>query len=203
MAKTSRSDSLDLTFSSYDNLSTAVTLKHDGHIDFRIVGCIAEVVKAEQRKPEGWARIKEIFRQPCLQIVSMTITEKGYNIMDFSGDYTAQVKREMADSGLFSENTMGQICLLLYERYLAGKFPLTLLSLDNVSHNGSLFRESVLAYAEAWTKAGFLPGEFYDYIADESKISFPWSMIDKITPGPDASVAQILSEKGYEDISAG
>ncbi|HHT24226.1 MAG TPA: mannitol dehydrogenase family protein [Clostridiaceae bacterium] len=198
IAETRNTDKIDYIFKPYDNLSTAVTLKADGTLDLRVVGCLAEGVKVEQNQ-EGWARAEELFARPSLQVVSFTITEKGYSIVDHTGDYTAEVKAEMQDSSLKTTNSMGIICLLLYKRFEAGKLPLTLLSMDNVSHNGKVFRQSVLAYAKAWTENGFLPQEFYDYIADESRVSFPWSMIDKITPAADESVAEMLAERGYQD----
>jgi len=197
-AETFNPDKIDYIFKPYDNLSTAVTLKADGTLGLRVVGCLAEGVKVEQNR-EGWARAEELFSQPSLQVVSFTITEKGYSIVDHTGDYSAQVKAEMQNPELKTTNPMGIVCLLLYKRFQAGKLPLTLLSMDNVSHNGTKLRESVLAYAKSWTENGFLQQEFYDYVADESLISFPWSMIDKITPVSNESVARMLEERGYED----
>ena len=46
---------------------------------------------------------------------------------------------------------------------------------------------------------GIVPAGFVDYVKDESKISYPWSMIDKITPRPDAKVQKMLEEDGFED----
>ncbi|NLC40455.1 MAG: mannitol dehydrogenase family protein [Clostridiaceae bacterium] len=199
VVETFNADSLDHVFRPFDNLSTAVTLKSDGSLDLRVVACIAETLKAMQ-KHEDWQRLTDIFSQESLEYISCTITEKGYNLRDHKGDYTTAVQAEMQDPEMSTSNAMGIICLLLYQRYLAGQYPLTLLSFDNVSHNGSLFREAVLAYAEAWTGQGYLETEFYDYLRDEAKIYFPWTMIDKITPGADTSVAQMLKDRGYEDV---
>ena len=44
-----------------------------------------------------------------------------------------------------------------------------------------------------------MPAEFLAYVQDETKITFPWSMIDKITPRPDAKVQQMLADDGFED----
>ena len=200
VAKTTNPDTLDSVFSAYDNLSTSVTLKRDGNIDMRVVGCIAETVKANQNISNQWERMQAIFSEPSLQFASMTITEKGYNIQDLDGEFTPQVKSEMQDPKLESSNSMGLMCLLLYARYQAGKFPITMVSMDNVSHNGSLLRESILAYAKAWTEAGYIDRDFYDYVNDESVVSFTWSMIDKITPAPDPEIAEILRRKNYEDV---
>ena len=60
-------------------------------------------------------------------------------------------------------------------------------------------RAGVFAYAERWLKDGLVPQEFLDYLNDETKITFPWSMIDKITPRPHEKVKQMLAEDGFED----
>ncbi len=183
----------------YDLLSTAVTLKSDGSIALRVVGAIAESLKCEPQFTDDYARLKNYFGSPGLQVVSLTITEKGYGLRDLSGDYREQVKQEFRSlDGPFS-NTMGLLAALLYERYQKGACPLALLSMDNCSHNGALLRASVLAYVEAWAKAGLVPADFLTYVSDEKRISFPWSMIDKITPAADPAVGKLLKERGYAD----
>lgn len=96
---------------------------------------------------------------------------------------------------------MGKLTALLYERYKAGKLPLTLQSTDNCSHNGDHVKKGVKAYAEQWTKDGIVEAGFLDYVNDDSKISYPWSMIDKITPRPHEKVQAMLAEDGFEDNS--
>ncbi|HHX37460.1 MAG TPA: mannitol dehydrogenase family protein [Clostridiaceae bacterium] len=184
----------------YDLLSTAVTLKSDGNIDLRVVGAIAESVKFEPKFAEEYQRGHELFAAPSLQVVSMTITEKGYNLRDLDGDFTDNVKQEFANPDGPIKNTMGILTHLLYTRFKNGAHPITLLSMDNCSHNGARLRAAVLAYADAWCKSGQLPQAFYDYVSDESKVSFPWSMIDKITPAADPKVGEMLLERGYQDV---
>ena len=121
-------------------------------------------------------------------MVSFTITEKGYSVSP------ADLER-----GAEPQLIMGKVTALLYERYQAGAMPITVQSMDNCSHNGDKVRAAAMAYAEAWVKAGLVPQGFLDYLKDESKVSFPWSMIDKITPRPDAKVQKMLEEDGFED----
>lgn len=192
-----RSEKLDYVFAPYGNLSTAVTLKSDGNVAFRVVGCIAETVKSELKYTDQWARAIELFTAPSLQIASFTITEKGYNIRSIDGNFTDVVQAEMLDPEMKTATSMGIVCRLLYERYKAGRLPLALLSMDNCSHNGSHLRSAILDYAKAWTDAGFMDAGFYDYVSDESIVAFPWSMIDKITPAADPSVGKILNDHGY------
>ena len=130
----------------------------------------------------------EIFRKPSLQMVSFTITEKGYSVSP------ADLER-----GAEPQLIMGKVTALLYERYQAGALPITVQSMDNCSHNGDKVRSAAMAYAETWVKAGLVPQDFLEYLKDESKVSFPWSMIDKITPRPDAKVQKMLEEDGFED----
>ena len=71
--------------------------------------------------------------------------------------------------------------------------------MDNCSHNGDKVKAGVLAYAERWVSDGLVPQAFLDYLKDESKITFPWSMIDKITPRPHEKVKEMLAADGFED----
>jgi fructuronate reductase len=200
VAETFQPAKLKLIFDRHDCLSTAVTLKGDGDLDLRVVGAIAETVEADGEDPDQWARIVEIFRQESLSVVSFTITEKGYSIRDSQGKLQAYVEDQMKDPFMKATNTPGLITKLLAERFEAGAYPLTLVSMDNCSHNGDLLKASVLAYAKAWVENGFLPEAFLAYVEDGTKISFPWSMIDKITPVADEAVGKLLLEKGYQDI---
>lgn len=200
VAETFQPAKLKLIFDRHDCLSTAVTLKGDGDLDLRVVGAIAETVEADGKDPDQWARIVEIFRQESLSVVSFTITEKGYSIRDGQGKLQAYVEDQMKDPAMQATTAPGIITKLLAERFEAGAYPLTLVSMDNCSHNGDLLKSSVLAYAEAWVKNGFLPEAFLAYVEDSDKISFPWSMIDKITPVADEAVGKLLLEKGYQDI---
>ena len=80
-----------------------------------------------------------------------------------------------------------------------GAQSLALVSMDNCSHNGDKVKAAVFAYASKWVEQGLVPAEFLAYVKDETKITFPWSMIDKITPRPDAKVQEMLAKDGFED----
>ena len=179
---------IDRAYRPYDDLSLLVLLKSDGSIDKQVVGSVTESLKADPQFETDWARLAEIFRNPSLQMVSFTITEKGYSVSP------ADLARGMAPQLI-----MGKVTALLYERFLAGALPVTLQSMDNCSHNGDKVKSAVLAYADSWAEAGLVSAAFPDYLRDESKITFPWSMIDKITPRPDAQVQQMLAAGGFED----
>ena len=71
--------------------------------------------------------------------------------------------------------------------------------MDNCSHNGDKVKAAVIAYASKWVEQGLVPKEFLDYVQDSSKVTYPWSMIDKITPRPDPKVQKMLEDDGFED----
>ena len=178
---------VDKAYKPYDNLSLCVTLCSDGSIRKSVIASVTEALKADAQFPD-WERLKTIFRQPSLQMISFTITEKGYRFNE------ADLAR-----GLNADLAMGKVTALLLERYRAGQLPLTLQSMDNCSHNGDRLKAGVFAYAERWVADGLAPKGFLDYLNDEGSITFPWSMIDKITPRPHQQVKALLEADGFED----
>jgi len=179
---------IDKAYRPYNNLSLLVLLKSDGSIEKRVVASVTESLKADYQFAEDWDRLAEIFRVPSLQMISFTITEKGYSVAP------ADLER-----GKQPHLMMGKLTALLYERYLAGAYPVTVQSMDNCSHNGDKVRDGVMAYANRWAQEGLVEAGFLAYLQDSAKISFPWSMIDKITPRPDAKVQDMLAADGFED----
>lgn len=179
---------IDQAYRPYDNLSLLVVLQSDGSIRKKVVASVTESLKADKCFSDDWKRLKEIFTNPSLQMISFTITEKGY---------TADEKD--LEKGLDPCLIMGKVSVLLLERFKAGAYPLTIQSMDNCSHNGDKVKEAVNAYAQKWASQGLVPAEFSAYVQDGQKISYPWSMIDKITPRPDAKVQELLKADGFED----
>jgi fructuronate reductase len=92
---------------------------------------------------------------------------------------------------------MIMLAALLHERYQNGKTPLALVSTDNFSHNGDKLKDAVLTVASMWQAESVVEEGFIAYLNDEAKMTFPWSMIDKITPQPSKIVADKLTERGY------
>ncbi|MEA5016350.1 MAG: mannitol dehydrogenase family protein [Candidatus Limiplasma sp.] len=190
---------IDGVFAPHDNLSLLVTLKADGSIEKTVVGSITEALKADSGNARDFARLKEIFRAPSLQMVSFTITEKGYSLTKGDGSLLPDVAADFGAGPAAPGSYIGKLTALCYERYLAGALPLALVSMDNCSHNGDKLRDAVTAFAGEWVAKGLAEQGFSAYLADPAKISFPWSMIDKITPRPDEDVKRMLLECGFED----
>ena len=190
-------DVVDKIYKPFDNLALAVTLYEDGKQEKKILGSLTEAIKA----PAEYERLKEIIINPNLQLISFTITEKGYALHDSEGKYFNFVKSDIENGPGKSTSAMGIVTSILFERYKAGKFPLSLLSMDNVSQNGKKLRDSVIEMAEKWLEKGFVDKNFINYIQDEKIIAFPWSMIDKITPRPSENVAKDLEKLGIENMN--
>ena len=94
-AETFDYDLVDMIYDPYDNLGLSVILNGDGTREIRVLGSMAEAVRADASRPESWARLKEIFEDPGLQMVSFTITEKGYALRGTDGEYFPFVEKDL------------------------------------------------------------------------------------------------------------
>lgn len=193
-------DVVDKIYEPYDNLGLSVILHGDGTREYKVLGSMAEAVKAQSFVPAQWNRLKEIFKSPSLQMVSFTITEKGYALHKADGTWFPFVEADIHNGPDKAVGAMAVLTAMLYERYQAGQYPLALVSMDNCSQNGAKLRESVLTMTKQWQKAGFVDEGFAAYVRDEERVAFPWTMIDKITPRPSEQIAQDLAELGVEDM---
>ena len=193
-------DVIDKIYKPYDNLSLSVILHGDGTREYKVMGALAEAVKAQSSDPEQWNRLKEIFKAKSLQLVSFTITEKGYALQKADGGWFPFVEADIKNGPDRATGAMAVLTAMLYERYKAGKYPIALVSMDNCSRNGAKLRESVLTMTEEWKKNGFVDQDFADYVSDESIVAFPWTMIDKITPRPSEQIAADLEAMGVEQM---
>lgn len=189
-------DVVDRIYDPYDNLVLSVTLNADGTTDRRVLGALTEAVKARSGDPDAWARLRQIFASPSLQMISFTITEKGYALRGTDGAYLGYVRADLENGPERVTGAMGVVTAMLLARFHAGRLPLALVSMDNVSRNGEKLRASVLETARVWVEKGFAEPAFLDYVSDEHIVSFPWTMIDKITPRPSEDVANALEADG-------
>lgn len=193
-------DVVDKIYEPFDNLGLSVLLHGDGRREYKVLGSMAEAVKAISSDHVQWKRLKEIFVSPSLQMVTFTITEKGYALQKADGTWFPFVESDIQNGPDKAVGAMAIVTAMLYERYKAGKYPLALVSMDNCSHNGAKLRESVMAMADEWKKAGFVEEGFLDYVSDETIVAFPWTMIDKITPRPSEQIADDLETLGVENM---
>ena len=197
-AETFDYDIVDKIYKPYDNLVLAVTLKADGSTDKRVLGSLSETVAADSDDEKAWNRLKEIFCDKGLQMISFTVTEKGYELKGADGEYLPFVRPDLENGPERAKGAMAVVTAMLYERFKNGAAPLAVVSMDNCSHNGEKLRNSVITVANEWLSRGFVDKAFIDYITDEDRVSFPWSMIDKITPRPSTGIADSLEADGIE-----
>lgn len=201
VAETFDYEIIDKIYTPFDNLTMNVILNPDATVGCEIIASVAEALKAGSDDSAHMDRLAEIFSDPGLQMISFTITEKGYSLARVDGSLSPVAEADMAEGPTHARHAMSVVAALLYKRYLAGKYPIAAVSMDNCSHNGEKLRAGIVTVAEAWKANGFVDGGFIEYLSDESKVSFPWSMIDKITPRPAKAVEDILSGYGIEGMN--
>ena len=146
-----------------DHLYTLIT-RGAAATNVQVIGSIVDYLLAT---PNPASMIDQIAAEET-QIVSLTVTEGGYPIDDQTGDYQSE-SRNAGPASAF-----GILAAALDQRRLAHGKPITVMSCDNVMHNGKVARTAVLGEA-----ARFNP-ELLSWI--DSAVSFPNSMVDRITP---------------------
>ena len=197
-AETFDYDIVDQIYRPFDNMALLVSLLPDGGVQREVVASVGESLRAGGDYPQDQERLREVFRSPGLQLASYTITEKGYGLTDLNGGLLPAVAEDFRRGPRACSQAMSVTAALLLERFQAGGAPIALVSMDNCSHNGEKLQAGVLTVSEHWLENGFVPRAFVDWLRDEEKVSFPWTMIDKITPRPSEAVKEQLDGMGLE-----
>ncbi|MDR2504994.1 MAG: mannitol dehydrogenase family protein [Oscillospiraceae bacterium] len=172
-AETYDEEIIEKIYKPYDNKTLNVILCGDGSTVMEVVASVAQAVPASD-----FARLVKIFASPSLQMVSFTITEKGYN----------------------RGPAMNLLAVLMHVRYKAGSLPLALVSMDNCSRNGERIENTMRGIADEWVAEGRAEKAFAEYLANPKLVAYPWSMIDKITPRPSEQVEKLLEGIGITDV---
>ncbi|MDT4990298.1 MAG: mannitol 2-dehydrogenase [Actinoplanes sp.] len=155
-----------------DGLYTLVVKAPDGTLDPRVIGSIKEYLFA----PDDPDAVIEKMASPEVRIVSLTVTEGGYNINAVTGDFVADnpdVRHDL-QPGIAPKTTFGLITAALARRRARGLAPFTVMSCDNIQGNGNVARRSFVAFA------ALLDPQLGAWIQDH--VAFPNSMVDRITP---------------------
>ncbi len=187
---------IDKVYKPFDNLSLLVLMNASGQFDKTVVGSVVESLAADYARADDINRLEAIFTNPSLQMVSFTITEKGYGLTTPAGEYYGVVAGDIENGPAKPLHTMGMVAGLMYKRFKQGAHPVTLVSMDNCSHNGDKLKNGVVTMAREWLAKGFVEEAFVEYLLDENKVTFPLSMIDKITPRPSDDVKKVLEADG-------
>jgi mannitol 2-dehydrogenase len=173
-----------------DGLYTLVLKHGDGTYEPRVIGSIVAYLFA----PDDPEAVIERLAAPSTRIVSLTVTEGGYNISDITGEFDTanpDVVRDLAP-GALPRTTFGLVTEALRRRRERGLVPFTVMSCDNLQGNGHLARRAFATFARLRD-----PG-LGDWV--EREVSFPNSMVDRITPvTTDADRAEVAERFGIRD----
>ena len=189
------SETFKLCFEPYDNLCLSVSMDADGALNKEVIASITRTLTADFHNPD-WDALIKVFQAPSLQMASFTITEKGYGVKDMDGKILSVIQKDREQGPNACVHTMSVAAAMLYKRYQAGAFPLSMVSMDNCARNGDKLRDAILFIAEGWKENGHVEEQFLTYLEDKTKVSFPWTMIDKITPNPSGEVLEHLKSLG-------
>jgi mannitol 2-dehydrogenase len=173
-----------------DGIYTLTTVDPRGQREVRVVGSIVRYLHA----PDDQEAVLAQMADPTVRIVSLTITEGGYGVDDATGVFSPVDDATRADMGgaRVPRSAFGMITEALRRRREQGTAPFTVLSCDNVQHNGSVTRKALLAVAAARDP------DVAEWIAEN--VSFPNSMVDRITPGTTEDVrSSVAHDIGVQD----
>ena len=173
-----------------DHLYTMLVLGDEPGLEVRVVGAINGMLLAE----DSPAALIDKLADPAIRIVSLTITEGGYCIDDSTGEFMAHlpdIQHDLAHPDA-PRSVFGFLCAALAKRRAAGTPAFTLMSCDNLPHNGAVTRKALLAFAH------LADHELATWI--DAHVSFPNAMVDRITPmTSDAHRAALAERHGVED----
>src|SRR3954471_10805962 len=173
-----------------DGLYTLVVKAPDGALEPRVIGSIREYLFA----PDDPEAVVEKMADPRTRIVSLTVTEGGYNFNAVTGEFDASFPDVVADlqPGAVPRTTFGLVTEALSRRRERGVGPFTIMSCDNIQGNGDAARRSFVAFAT------LRDADLGAWVAES--VPFPNSMVDRITPvtTPD-DIAEVSRRFGIDD----
>ncbi len=155
-----------------DHLYTLVLKHADGTREARVIGSIIDYLFA----PDDPEQVIERMASPEVKIVSLTVTEGGYNFDQVTGDFLADEPhiRWDVENPERPSTVFGFVYAALQRRRERNIPPFTVMSCDNIQGNGAVAKASFTAFARLIDPA------FADWM--EENVRFPNSMVDRITP---------------------
>lgn len=173
-----------------DFLYTLLEKHPDGRLDAQVIGSIVDFLLSVD---DPMAVIDKMAAAET-KIVSLTITEGGYNFHPATGAFeftNPDVQHDLAHPDR-PRLVFGYLTAALRKRRDGGLPPFTVQSCDNIQHNGDMTRRMLLAFARRQDPA------LADWI--EAECRFPNAMVDRITPvTTPADIALLADEFGLHD----
>jgi mannitol 2-dehydrogenase len=173
-----------------DCLYTLVVRNPDSSLEARVIGSIVEYLFAPDDPEAVVARMAD----PATRIVSLTVTEGGYNASAITGEFDGSDPGVVHDlqPGAALRTSFGLVVEALVRRRERGIPPFTVVSCDNIPGNGDLARSSYAAFA------GLRDAELGEWV--RAQVPFPNSMVDRITPvTTDTDREELAARLGVED----
>lgn len=173
-----------------DGLYTLLQRGTSAPMKARVVGSLVRYLFA----PDDPEEVLGVLVAPKTRIVSLTITEGGYNVDRSTGRFRVDSASMLAEAATLDmpSTVFGYIVEALRRRRDGGLPGFTVLSCDNIEDNGSVARESVTGFAEIVDRT------LADWI--EENVTFPSSMVDRITPvTTPEDIAELREQFGVED----
>jgi len=174
-----------------DGLYTLMINEPDGSLRARIIGSIVQYLFA----PENPGAVISKIADPDIKIITLTITEGGYNFDTYTGEF--QINEPSIQWDLkYPDNprtVFGYLTRGLKHRKSRGIAGVTIQSCDNIQKNGDLLKKMLISYVRQ------AEPELVSWI--EKHVTFPNSMVDRITPSTRQSDIETLkSAFGIEDV---
>jgi mannitol 2-dehydrogenase len=173
-----------------DGLYTLVVKHPDGTADARVIGSIIEYLFA----PDDPEAVVEKMAAASTRVVSLTVTEGGYNVNSVTGAFDADEPGVAADlqPGAVPRSAFGLVIEALVRRRDRGLAPFTVVSCDNIQHNGAIAQRAFAAFA------ALRDPELGRWV--EAEVPFPNSMVDRITPATtDEDRSEVAERYGVDD----
>lgn len=172
----------------------SLTLKHpDGTRERRVIGSIIDY-RYGPDDPQG---LIDLLGEETIRIVSLTVTEGGYNVNPVTGEFVSEDAMIVADvaalkAGRLPSTVFGYVIEALRRRRDDGVDPFTVQSCDNISENGHVAKKMFGAFAR------LVDPELADWI--DTHVAFPNAMVDRITPATtDEDRAEVREAVGLLD----
>jgi mannitol 2-dehydrogenase len=160
------------TMAAQDCLYTLVVKHPDGTFEPRVIGSIVDYLFA----PDDPDAVIERMADEQTRVVSLTVTEGGYNIHAVTGEFddtNADVRHDLEPDAV-PRTMFGLITAALARRRSRGLPPFAVMSCDNIQGNGHVAQRSFAAFAR------LRDPDLADWV--ESEVAFPNGMVDRITP---------------------